>query len=194
MELIFASHNENKVKEIRSVLPDSIQLKSLNDIGFHDEIEETGTTLEENAQIKAETIFKLTGKNVFADDSGLFVEALNGAPGVYSARYAGTGNSIPKFRDNIQKLLKNLEKEKNRNASFQAVFCTIIEGEISFLKGEVRGKITENEKGNEGFGYDPIFIPDGYEETFAEMNPEAKNQISHRAKAVQKLITFIENL
>ena len=190
MELIFASHNENKVKEIRAVLPDSIQLLSLNDIGFQDEIEETGTTLEENAQIKAETIYNLTGKNVFADDSGLFVEALDGEPGVFSARYAGTGNS----KDNIQKLLENLEKEENRNASFQAVFCTIIEGKISFLKGEVRGRIIENEKGNEGFGYDPIFIPNGYDETFGQMNPEAKNQISHRAKAVQKLITFIENL
>lgn len=190
MELIFASHNENKVKEIRSVLPDWIQLKSLNDISFHEEIAETGTTLEENAQIKAETIYKLTGKNVFADDSGLFVEALNGAPGVYSARYAGTGNSL----DNIHKLLKNLEAEENRNASFQAVFCTIIEGEISFLKGEVLGEIIQELKGSEGFGYDPVFVPKGFEKTFAEMSSTDKNQISHRAKAVQKLINFIENL
>ncbi len=189
MDLIFASHNENKVKEIRAVLPDFIRLFSLNDIGFHEEIEETGTTLEENAQIKAETIFKQTGKNVFADDSGLFVESLNDAPGVYSARYAGTGNS----KDNIFKLLKELKDEENRNASFKAVFCVIINGKIDFLKGEVHGKITEEEKGSEGFGYDPVFIPNGYKETFAEMNPEEKNQISHRAEAVQKLITFIEN-
>ncbi len=190
MELIFASHNENKVREIRAVLPDSIQLLSLNDIGFLEEIAETGTTLEENAQIKAETIYNQTGKNVFADDSGLFVEALDGAPGVYSARYAGTGNS----KDNISKLLGELKNHENRKASFQTVFCVIINGKIDFLKGEVHGKIIETERGTEGFGYDPVFIPDGFHETFAEMSSEAKNQISHRTKAVQKLFTFIENL
>ena len=190
MELIFASHNENKVREIRAVLPDSIQLLSLNDIGFHEEISETGSTLEENAQIKAETIYNQTGKNVFADDSGLFVEALDGAPGVYSARYAGTGNS----KDNISKLLSQLKTHENRKASFQTVFCIIIDGQTSFIKGEVHGKIIEEEKGLGGFGYDPIFTPDGFKKTFAEMNPELKNQISHRAKAVQKLINFIKNL
>ena len=190
MELIFASHNENKVKEIRAILPESIRLLSLNDIGFHEEIEETGNTLEENAQIKAETIYKQTGKNVFADDSGLFVDALNGAPGVYSARYAGTGNS----KDNIRKLIEELKNKENRNASFQAVFCIILSGEIHFLKGKINGKIISEEKGTEGFSYDPVFIPDGHEKTFAEMNSEMKNQISHRAKAVQKLITFIKNI
>lgn len=190
MELIFASHNENKVKEIRSVLPNSIQLLSLNDIGFHEEIAETGSTLEENAQIKAETIYKQTGKNVFADDSGLFVEALNGEPGVYSSRYAGTGNS----KDNILKLLKELNGKTNRNAAFKTVFCVIIKGKTEFLKGEIHGEIIKQEKGLEGFGYDPVFIPDGFDKTFAEMKSEQKNQISHRTKAVQKLINFIKNL
>lgn len=190
MELIFASHNENKVREIRAVLPDPIRVLSLNDIGFHEEIAETGSTLEENAQIKAETIYNQTGKNVFADDSGLFVEALDGAPGVYSSRYAGTGNS----KDNISKLLKNLKNHENKNASFQTVFCVIIDGKLSFLKGEVHGKIIEEAKGKQGFGYDPVFRADGFSETFAEMSSEAKNQISHRTKAVQKLINFIENL
>lgn len=189
MELIFASHNENKVKEIRAILPESIRLLSLNDIGFQEEIEETGNTLEENAQIKAETIYKKTGKNVFADDSGLFVEALDGAPGVFSARYAGTGNA----KDNIRKLIGELENHENRKASFQAVFCIILKDEIHFLKGKIDGEIVDEEKGTEGFGYDPVFIPNGYEITFAEMNSELKNQISHRAKAVQKLITFIQN-
>ncbi len=190
MELIFASHNENKVKEIRAILPESIHLLSLNDIGFHEEIEETGNTLEENAQIKAETIYNQTGENVFADDSGLFVDALDGAPGVFSARYAGTGNS----KDNIRKLIDELKNKESRNASFQAVFCIILNGKIDFLKGEINGKIIQEEKGTDGFGYDPVFIPDGYEKTFAEMDSEMKNQISHRAKAVQKLITFIQNI
>ena len=190
MELIFASHNENKVKEIRKMLPESIQLLSLNDVNFHDEIDETGSTLEENAKIKAETIFKLTGKPVFADDSGLFVEALNGAPGVYSARYAGTGNS----QDNVNKLLNELNQNKNRNAYFMTVFCFINSNGIFYLDGKAEGKITETQKGEGGFGYDPVFVPDGFSETFAEMTPEMKNQISHRAKAVQKLINFVRNL
>lgn len=189
MDLIFASHNENKVKEIRAILPNWLNILSLNDIGFHEEIEETGTTLEENAQIKAETIFKQTGKNVFADDSGLFVEALEGAPGVFSARYAGTGNS----QDNIEKLLKELKEESNRKAEFRACFCVIWNGEIHFLNGKVEGNLLEESKGLDGFGYDPIFVPNGYWQTFAEMDPKEKNSISHRHEAVQKLINFIEN-
>jgi XTP/dITP diphosphohydrolase len=189
MDLIFASHNENKVKEIRAILPNWLRILSLNDIEFQEEIEETGSTLEENAQIKAETIHKLTGKNVFADDSGLFVKALNGDPGVYSARYAGTGNS----QDNIVKLLENLKGESNRVAEFRAVFCVIWNGEIHFLNGKVEGSILEESKGIDGFGYDPIFVPDGYSQTFAEMDPQEKNSISHRHEAVQKLINFIEN-
>ena len=189
MDLIFASHNENKVKEIRAILPQWLNILQLNDIDFHNEIEETGSTLEENAQIKAETIYNLTGKNVFADDSGLFVEALNGAPGVYSARFAGTGNS----QDNIEKLLQEMSGFSNRKAAFRAVFCVIWNGEISFLNGKVEGEILSESKGLDGFGYDPIFVPTGYQQTFAEMNPSEKNQISHRFHAVQKLINFLEN-
>lgn len=190
MDLIFASHNENKVKEIRAILPKWLTILSLNDIDFQEEIEETGSTLEENAQIKAETIFKLTGKNVFADDSGLFVDALNGAPGVFSARYAGTGNS----QDNIEKLLDELKNHSDRKAEFRAVFCVIWNGELSFLSGKVEGEILPESKGLDGFGYDPVFIPIGHSQTFAEMNPEEKNKISHRYHAVQKLINHLENL
>ncbi len=190
MELIFASHNENKVNEIRQMLPDSIQLLSLNDIGFHDEIAETGSSLEENAKIKAETIFNLNGKPVFADDSGLFVEALSGAPGVYSARYAGTGNS----QDNIRKLLAELGENENRLAYFMTVFCIISQNGAFYLDGKAEGNITKQPKGVEGFGYDPVFLPHGFNKTFAEMTHEEKNQISHRHKAVQKLINFVRNL
>lgn len=189
MELIFASHNENKVSEIRAVLPEFIQLLSLNDIGFHDEIEETAQTLEENAKIKAELIYKRFQKNVFADDTGLFVNALNGEPGVFSARYAGTGNSS----DNIRKLLNELSQASNRSAYFKTQICVIWEGEISFLEGKIEGTILTEEKGNQGFGYDPIFLPKGHQESFAEMNLDQKNQISHRALAVKKLVNFIES-
>lgn len=189
MELIFASHNEGKVKEIKAMVSDKIQILSLNDINFHQEIEETGNTLEENARIKARTIYDFTGKNVFADDSGLFVEALKGGPGVFSARYAGTGNS----NDNMTKLLKELDKNPNRNAYFKSVFCLILNGEEIYFDGEVHGKITGQQEGDKGFGYDPVFIANGYDMTFAEMNPKEKNLISHRSKAVQKLINFIEN-
>ena len=190
MDLIFASHNENKVNEIRLILPKAINLLSLTDIDFHTEIEETGSTLEANAEIKAKTIFEKTGKNVFADDTGLFVEALDGQPGIYSARYAGTGNST----DNIVKLLRELNGIDNRKAYFKTVICLIWEGEIHFLTGEVHGNILEDERGLSGFGYDPIFVPEGYSETFAEMNMADKNRISHRSKAVEKLINFVENI
>lgn len=189
MELIFASHNENKVREIKSMVSEKIRIFSLNDLNFHQEIEETGNTLEENARIKAQTIHKLTGKNVFADDSGLFVEALAGEPGVYSSRYAGTGNS----QDNIVKLLKELKDKPNRIAYFKSVFCLILNDEEFLFEGEIHGEIIKNERGSKGFGYDPVFIPNGYDLTFAEMSSDEKNLISHRYKAVQKLINFVEN-
>lgn len=190
MELIFASHNENKVSEIRAMLPDFVELKSLNDIGYHTEIDETGTTLEENSKIKAETIYKLTGKNVFADDTGLFVDALDGAPGVFSSRYAGTGNS----EDNIIKLLEELEGKENRNAHFKTVICLIINGKSHFLEGRVDGIILKGKRGDDGFGYDPVFLPENHELSFAEMDLNQKNKISHRYKAIQKLLDFIANL
>lgn len=189
MELIFASHNENKVSEISAALPKEIKILSLNDIGFHNEIIENGITLEENSKIKAETIYKLTSKNVFADDTGLFVEALNGAPGVYSARYAGTGNSV----DNIEKLLNELNGETNRKAYFKTVICLYWKDEIHYLEGEIHGRILEGQIGKSGFGYDPVFVPDNYEMSFAEMSLDEKNKISHRAMAIRKLIEFLSD-
>lgn len=190
MELIFATHNNNKVKEVTKMLPSYLSMKSLTDINFFDEIEETGTTFEENAQLKAKTIFDKTGKNIFADDSGLVIEALNGAPGVYSARYAGTG----KDEDNIAKALKELEGKTNRKAYFISIFCLILDGKEYFFEGRVNGTIATEIMGKNGFGYDPIFIPDGFSKSFAQMSPEEKNAISHRGKAVEKLNNFLINL
>ncbi|MBW1618976.1 MULTISPECIES: RdgB/HAM1 family non-canonical purine NTP pyrophosphatase [Empedobacter] len=190
MELIFATHNNNKVKEVTKMLPSYLSMKSLTDINFFDEIEETGTTFEENAQLKAKTIFDKTGKNIFADDSGLVIEALNGAPGVYSARYAGTG----KDEDNIAKALKELEGKTNRKAYFISIFCLILDGKEYFFEGRVNGTIATEIMGDNGFGYDPIFIPDGFSKSFAQMSPEEKNAISHRGKAVEKLNDFLTNL
>lgn len=190
MELIFATHNNNKVKEVTKMLPSYLSMKSLTDINFFDEIEETGTTFEENAQLKAKTIFDKTGKNIFADDSGLVIEALDGAPGVYSARYAGTG----KDEDNIAKALKELEGKTNRKAYFISIFCLILDGKEYFFEGRVNGTIATEIMGDNGFGYDPIFIPDGFSKSFAQMSSEEKNAISHRGKAVEKLNDFLTNL
>ena len=190
MELIFATHNNNKVKEVTKMLPSYLSMKSLTDINFFDEIEETGTTFEKNAQLKAKTIFDKTGKNIFADDSGLVIEALDGAPGVYSARYAGTG----KDEDNIAKALKELEGKTNRKAYFISIFCLILDGKEYFFEGRMNGTITTEIMGDNGFGYDPIFIPDGFSKSFAQMSPEEKNAISHRGKAVEKLNDFLTNL
>ena len=190
MELIFATHNNNKVKEVTKMLPSYLSMKSLTDINFFDEIEETGTTFEKNAQLKAKTIFDKTGKNIFADDSGLVIEALDGAPGVYSARYAGTG----KDEDNIAKALKELEGKTNRKAYFISIFCLILDGKEYFFEGRVNATIATEIMGDNGFGYDPIFIPDGFSKSFAQMSPEEKNAISHRGKAVEKLNDFLTNL
>ena len=190
MELIFATHNNNKVKEVTKMLPSYLSMKSLTDINFFDEIEETGTTFEKNAQLKAKTIFDKTGKNIFADDSGLVIEALDGATGVYSARYAGTG----KDEDNIAKALKELEGKTNRKAYFISIFCLILDGKEYFFEGRVNGTIATEIMGDNGFGYDPIFIPDGFSKSFAQMSPEEKNAISHRGKAVEKLNDFLTNL
>lgn len=190
MELIFATHNNNKVKEVTKMLPSYLSMKSLTAIDFFEEIEETGKTFEENALLKAKTIFNKTGKNVFADDSGLVIEALDGAPGVYSARYAGTG----KDEDNIAKALKELDGKTNRKAYFISIFCLILNGKEYFFEGRVNGTIATEIMGNNGFGYDPIFIPDGFSKSFAQMTPEEKNAISHRGKAIGKLNDFLTNL
>lgn len=190
MELIFATHNQHKLEEVKQMLPQNLQFKSLTEIDFHDEIEETGTTFIENATIKAQTIFQKTGVNVFADDSGLVIEGLDGAPGVYSARYAGTGKS----EDNIAKVLEELKGIENRKAYFIAVFCLILDGKEYFFEGRVNGTIAEEILGADGFGYDPIFIPEGYTKSFAQMTAEEKNSMSHRGRAVEQLNEFLTKI
>lgn len=188
MELIFATNNQNKVKEIRQKISGGYEILSLKDIGFTEDIPEDFETLKENAEVKAETIFKLTGKNCFADDTGLEVDALNGEPGVYSARYAGVhGDS----EANMKKLLHLLEKSKNRAARFRTVICLIVNRHKLFFEGVAEGEITIRKSGAEGFGYDPIFKPIGYEITFAEMPLAEKNKLSHRAKAFEKMLSYL---
>lgn len=189
MKICFATHNENKLREINQILS-NFEIVGLNDIGCHEEIPETGTTLEENSKIKAGFVTNNYGIACFADDTGLEVEALDGAPGVYSARYAGSQRDN---KANINLLLKNLENHSNKSARFRTVITLNLEGETHQFEGIVNGTIVSELKGEEGFGYDPIFVPDGYDQTFAEMSAEAKNTISHRGRAVAKLVEFLEN-
>lgn len=189
MEIIFATQNPNKVKEIQTQLGDRIQVKSLLDLGYTTELEETQETLEGNAFQKARFVFQKFGKTCFADDTGLEVEALDGEPGVYSARYGGEEKS---FEKNMSKLLHNLEGESNRKAQFRTAIALILEnGEEHLFEGKCKGKILEERKGEKGFGYDPIFQPVGYEQSFAEMELSLKTEIGHRGKAVDKLIDFL---
>ncbi len=188
MQLIFATHNKNKLKEVKSLMPNTISLLSLDDINLINEIEETSTTIEGNALLKAQTIYKQTGINCFADDTGLLVDALNGAPGVYSARYAGEQKND---EDNMRKLLLDLLDKETRNAHFKSVMALIIDGKEYLFEGIINGKIISEKIGTNGFGYDPIFVPNGYTETFAQLNSETKNAISHRGIALNKLINFI---
>lgn len=187
MELVFASSNEHKVNEIRAIAGSAILLKSLNDIACFDDIPETGSTFEENAGQKSRYIFDLYHCDCFADDSGLEIDALNGEPGVYSARYSGSRD----FEQNMQLVLDRLEGQKNRTARFRTVISLILNGKEHLFEGSIEGKITLQRSGSKGFGYDPIFKPDGYEISFAEMDPAEKNKISHRAIAVEKLISFL---
>lgn len=187
MELIFATHNQHKVDELQQMLKGRVLIQSLTDIDFHEDIEESGKTFDENAYIKAKSISEKINRNVFADDSGLVIEALNGEPGIFSARYAGTGNSL----DNIAKVLKKLENEEHRKAYFITVICLIFDGKTHFFEGKVWGNITKEIRGTDGFGYDPIFVPEGYDKTFAEMSADEKNNISHRYLATQQLIEFL---
>lgn len=189
MKLVFATHNLNKLKEIQQIVPKHIEVISLDDIHFSEEIEETADTLKDNALLKARHIAKKFGMNVFADDSGLEVDALDGAPGVYSARYAGPEHNAEK---NMNKLLKALESEINRKAAFKTVIALVLNDEEHIFDGVIEGEITTEKHGSSGFGYDPIFKPLGYNETFAQMNAEEKNRISHRARAVHKLVDFLE--
>jgi len=190
--MIFATANRHKLEEVRAMLPDRLQIKSLSDIGFTDDIPETEPTLEGNAMLKARHIHERFGIPCFADDTGLEVEALNGAPGVYSARYAGvTGSSEVRAKANINKLLHELSGKANRKARFRTVIAYIdADSAPHFFEGVVNGQIIEEAIGKEGFGYDPVFMPDGYDITFAQMPLDEKNRLSHRAKAFRKFCSF----
>lgn len=188
MQLLFATHNQNKLKEVKSLVPGNIHVLSLDDISYKNDIEETESTIEGNALLKARTIYEHTGIPCFADDSGLLVDALDGSPGVYSARYAGDQKSDA---DNMQKLLHNLKNVTNRAARFKTVMALVMDGEEHLFEGHIQGNITLEKMGNHGFGYDPVFIPDGYNQTFAQMSSETKNSMSHRGIALKKLIDFL---
>lgn len=191
-KLVFATNNLHKLEEVREVVGDNFDIISLNDIDCHDDIAETGTTLEANALIKTRYIKEKYGYDCFGDDTGLEVEALDGAPGVYSARYAGGDGHDSKA--NRSKLLKELETKDNRKARFRTVIALILDGKEYQFEGEVCGTIGFEEKGTAGFGYDPVFQPDGYTETFAQLGMDVKNEISHRARAVKELCKFLHNL
>ena len=188
-KLVFATNNKHKLEEIRAILGSKIDILSLDDINCHEDIPETADTLEGNAQIKAQFVYDHYHLDCFADDTGLEVEALNGAPGVFSARYAGGEGHDSEA--NMKKLLSEMQDKTNRKARFRTVIAFIEQGEIRLFEGIVNGCITEEKHGDSGFGYDPIFRPDGFSETFAEMGNEAKNQISHRANAVKKLCEYL---
>jgi XTP/dITP diphosphohydrolase len=188
-KLVFATNNQHKLQEIKEILKGKFEVVSLKEINFFDEIEEPFETLHENALQKARVVHQFCGLDVFSDDTGLEVDVLNGAPGVYSARYAGENCS---FQDNVKKLLKALISEENRKAKFRTVIALILNNKEYTFDGVVEGEITKEQSGSEGFGYDPIFKPEGFETTFAEMTSEAKNNISHRGRAVQKLTTFLK--
>ena len=189
MKLVFATNNRHKLDEVRAIVGDRVEVLSLNDIECHDEIPETADTLQGNALIKARYIYDKYGLNCFADDTGLEVEALGGEPGVYSARYAGEECSS---EANMQKLLNNLTGKSNSNAQFRTVIALIINGEEKLFNGIVKGSITEEKRGDSGFGYDPIFIPEGFSESFAQMSSEQKNSISHRYRATEQLSNYLK--
>lgn len=188
MKIVFATNNQNKIIEIQSMLPENISIISLAAIGCTEEVPETENTIEKNAIQKANYISEKYNCNCFADDTGLEVEILNNEPGVYSARYAGNQRNAD---DNMDKLLSNLKNETNRKAQFKTVICLNLDGKQYLFTGIAKGEITLSKSGCSGFGYDPIFRPDGYTETFAEISLELKNQISHRGKATQQLIEFL---
>lgn len=202
MKIVFATNNQHKLSEIRQILGSRIEVLSLNDIGCYVDIPETGTTLEENALQKAQYIYDNYHIDVFADDTGLEVEALNGAPGVYSARYAAlecvaTESQQAVSHDseaNMARLLRELGDNNNRRARFRTVIALIQQGKVHEFEGIINGNIISERRGGEGFGYDPIFQPEGYDQTFAEMGAETKNQISHRARATQKLADYLLKL
>ena len=192
MKIVFATNNQHKLSEIRQILGDRVEVLSLKDINCDVDIPETGATLEANALQKAQYIYDHYQMNVFADDTGLEVDALHGAPGVYSARYAGGEGHDSEA--NMAKLLRELGENNNRKARFRTVIALIIQGQVHEFEGIVNGEIIRERRGGEGFGYDPIFQPEGYDKTFAELGVEVKNQISHRARATQKLVEYLKTL
>lgn len=191
MELVFATNNAHKLEEVRQILGERFEVLSLSDINCHDDIPETGDTFQDNALQKARYVKEHYGYDCFADDTGLEVKALNGAPGVHSARYAGDHDS----EANMTKLLQELEKKQDRGAQFRTVIALLLNGQEVLFEGIVTGRIaTERHYGESGFGYDPLFIPDGFTETFSQMSPENKNQVSHRGRAVRKLADYLKTL
>ena len=189
-KLVFATHNKHKLEEVKAILQADINLLSLKDIECLEDIPETADSLEGNALLKAEHIYKHYGYNCFGEDTGLEVEALDNRPGVHSARYAGEGHDS---QQNMEKLLHDLEGVENRKAQFRTVVALIEDGEVHYFEGIIKGKITTELSGNGGFGYDPIFMPDGYTQTFAELGKDLKNKISHRALAIEKLKRYIND-
>ncbi len=190
LKLVFATNNKNKLKEVQAMLT-NFEIVSLADIDCFEDIPETAKTLEGNAKIKANFVTEKYGLNCFADDTGLEVEALNNEPGVYSARYAGEVNNA---EGNMSKLLNNLDNNSNRNAQFRTAVALNIEGKQYLFEGICKGSILTKKQGNSGFGYDPIFMPTGFNKSFAEMNLDEKGSISHRGKAIEKLVTFLNKL
>ena len=195
MKLIFASNNQHKIEELKAFFKsqhgdDQIDIVALKEAGIDIDIPEPHDTLEENASEKSWTIYNLVSENCFSEDTGLEIDALNGEPGVKSARYAGEARS---FKDNIEKVLNKLSNHVNKKARFRAVISLILDGNETLFEGVCNGKIIDDPKGLEGFGYDPIFIPDGSQKTFAEMSLQEKNQFNHRAKAAAKLVAFLQN-
>ena len=189
MELIIASQNQNKLVEFKKILGDKINLFSLSDIGLNQEIPENEKTIKKNAMFKAKFVNIQTGKNVFADDTGLEIDSLNGEPGVYSARYSGVERNSDK---NIELVLTKLKNKSNRNSRFKTIISLIIDGKSVNFEGVVEGKITEEKRGSNGFGYDPIFQPKGYASTFGEMSLKEKNKISHRSIAINKMVQYLK--
>ncbi len=189
-KLVFATNNKHKLSEVRAILGNQFEILSLNEINCKDEIPETANTLEGNAEQKAMWVLEKYGYDCFADDTGLEIDALDGRPGVFSARYAGENCS---FEDNNKKILSELEDKENRNAKFRTVICLKLNGETHFFSGEVKGKIIKSNRGNTGFGYDPIFVPEAYDKTFAELGDDVKNTISHRYRATKKLVDFLSH-
>ncbi len=187
-KLVFATNNKNKLNELRALLDNRFEIVSLNELGFDEDIPETGNTLAANASQKSHFIYERFGLDCFADDTGLEVDALGGVPGVYSARYAGENAT---YEENVMKLLYEMDGKNIRTARFKTVISLLLDGKEYFFDGRVEGSITENRKGSDGFGYDPVFLPKGFSETFAEMPSIRKNQISHRGKAVIKLVNFL---